>query len=355
MSGTPNSPYEIAVPVDRARAEALRARLHAELDRQGPTNPTPRTTSAEPQELQMSPSPTPPPARRTIAWVAAAVVAVGLAGVLAVVASRDDGPQPGSAPPPTSPSTSAPTTIPPTTTTAQPTTTTLPPTTTRPPLPDAEIAAMALPDPTAWGEEWMRMRDFVTHAVEMRGDIAAAVPECADFLAAFERADRPATIGTELSVELNVSALASAYVVVFPDRSAAVDMFDAIADPRFVRECSPAYDQRLFDLTGQDLSQPGFSYFPFFNDRPSEITFGESYANLPDLDLAVDDQWRIQLDYPANDERFYVTAIRVDRVVAVVQGIRMAGGGELVTDDAQYESILRELVERVRTGLGLTA
>lgn len=373
----PSPHHGLAVPVDPARAEALRARLHEQLIGRAVPTPTPRSHAAERQELSVQTHQPEPRARRIITFAAVVIAVVGLAGV-AVIASRDGTPsgdqQPMAGAPPatTAPtdstvgSTSAPVTSPATTYETPPTTpaaTTVP---SRPPLPDDQIAAAALPRRDGdqlpeYGEGWTSLREV--HVVEMRGDIAAVVPECAAFLDAFESEDRPAVIGVELAwLPTPPGALSSTYVVVFPDVAAAEAMFDATRTPQFVRTCSPAYDQELYGATGQSLSQPGFSYFPYYNDRPlPSITDGQTYTDLGPIDLDVDEQWAIQLNYSI--DTMQVTTLRIGRVIAVVQSSRSSrilavddtgravATPSTIQSEEDYHAILRGVVQRTRDAL----
>jgi hypothetical protein len=146
----PPSPHHgLAVPVDPARAEALRARLHEQLIGRTAPVPTLRPQAAERQELTVHTRPPESLARRIITIAAIAIAVGGLAGV-AAIASREDAPsddeQPatGASPSTTTPTTTAdaPSTTATSTTATSTTATTAPP---RLPLPDDEIAAAALP------------------------------------------------------------------------------------------------------------------------------------------------------------------------------------------------------------------
>jgi hypothetical protein len=331
-----SSPHHgLAVPVDSARAEALRVRLHEQLVGRAALTPTQRPPAAERQEFTVHTHLAERRSHRLITIAAILVAVVGLAGVVAI-ATRNE------------------------------VSTDAEPVSTLPPLPDHEIAAAALPHDDAsglpeYGEEWQSA--MAIHTVEMRGDIAAEVPECAPFLDAFESSGRPAVVDAELAWHPDPpAALSSTYIVVFPDEIGAEAMFDATRDPRFIRECSPAYDQELYDATGQSLSQPGFSYFPFYNDRPVPgVTAGETYTDLDPLDLEVDEQWAVQLNYPS--DTFQVTTVRIGRVVAVVQGSLTArtlgvdDTGRAVAEPAviqtheEYHAILRAVVQRTRDAL----
>lgn len=240
------------------------------------------------------------------------------------------------------------------------------PVTTLRPLPEHQIAASALPRSDAaglpeYGEGWESARAI--HTVEMRGDVAEAVPECAQFMDAFESSARPAVVDAELAWHPDPpAALSSSYVVVFPDEAGAEAMFDATSDPLFIRKCSPAYDQQLYERTGQSLSQAGFSYFPYYNDRPVPgVTAGETYTDVDPPDLQVDEAWAIQLNYPS--DTFQVTTVRIGRVVAVVQGSlttrslevddtgRAVARPATVQTEEEYHAIIRGVVQRTSDAL----
>ena len=381
---SPSPHHGLAVPVDPARAEALRARLHDELVGRVAQTPTTRSPAAERQEFTVHSHPPERRAHRMLTMAAILVAVAGLVGVV-VIATRDgastadEQPGIGASPASTVPGTrGAATTMTPTTpalsttdaTTSPPTT--VPPTTEAeplprlPPLPDDEIASAALPRRTGeqlpeYGERWQSA--VAIHAVEMRGDIAAAVPECAPFLDAFESSGRPAVVDVELAWHPDPpAALSSTYIVVFPDEFGAEAMFDATRDPRFIRQCSPAYDQELYDVTGQSLSQSGYSYFPYYNDRPVPgVAAGETYTDLPPIDVDVDEQWAVQLNHTT--DTFQVTTLRIGRVIAVVQGsltARILGVDEtgravaesaVIQTEGEYHAILRAVVQRTRDAL----
>jgi hypothetical protein len=276
---------EIAVAVDAERAEALRRRVHAQLNVRADHSPVEEI-------LMMTDASDRSQRRRRYGWMAAAALLVVGAGGIAVAINATDS-EPADEPVaeiPTTPSTTS--TTPTTSTTAPPT------------LDDSEIAAATLLTASEYGTGWTGLFNV---PVRLDATTAQTIPACQPYVdVVFESPSRPAekTYFWFGAPESNVAAMTQ-YVVVFPDEAAAVAMFDATSEPAFA-DCIAAYNEPA----------PTDSFPPL---RPSNL-------EPPPLELAGDEVFvrRATGSFTTEDgvvhtEDVLSATVRVGRIITILE------------------------------------
>jgi hypothetical protein len=323
-----NEQYDrFAVSPDREFDARLRAELEARLAARQPS----ATNLPKENEFMTIQPDRAPSRRRWLVPIAVSMIAVLGVGVVAAVASRDTDT-------PTAPvanETVAPTTLAPTTTPA-PTTTTIPPPT------DADIAAGVL----LKNSEYDPQEFYIAPGVRARmdADIARQLPECAKYVdTVFESSARQAATADEFFGRLSSTEPAGVveYVVVHPSADQAAAMFDAMQEPAFLDGCVPAYVSTL----PQQCCSEHEAWFPVDSGNQPDP---------PKLDVGADDTLITSTIGTRTDEHgvvhgpegFAWTAVRVGRVVAMIEVLTTATDGSTVTSIDQFEAIVKRMVER---------
>lgn len=218
---------EFAVAVDPEFARELKAQLDARRVRQhGPPKPLPAEDYVIqlPSEVTLVPTPDQHPDHRgrRVGLLAAAVVAVLVAGAVLVLATSDDdaGLRPADTPPTDS---TAPATVEPPSAPA-----------------DRQFAGAVALRPNDWGPNYTFGR--WSPRFRMSRELAETMPECEPFLGTvFESPSRPATVTTATASTGTTAAAAHwQYLVVFADVAGAEAMMDALHDPRYPK-CDERY------------------------------------------------------------------------------------------------------------------
>jgi hypothetical protein len=217
---------------------------------------------------------------------------------------------------------------------------------------DDDVTPTPTPTPTA---AWPARADEViaTHALLPVGDYfpffyssaaagqrydavaAAQIPACRDALdVVFESNTRNAATATFAFDSNHPLTRATQYVVVFPDDAGAREMYDTLASPVFQDTCLAAY------ATLQP-ADPDVGFMPWLGTPlPS-----------PDIRPAGADEsfTRAFLE----GDTWYVTTVRVGRLVSVITSLHLSSGDILMSDD-DIRGIADRMVARARASLAGT-
>lgn len=279
--------------------------------------------------------------RRSPRWPAVALVAAAVAAVVVLVVAlvprsgADDVESPAGGAVSTSTSTAA------TSTTAAPSTTPAPVD-----LSDEDIARAVLLSPAEYAPNWSTIGQN-SNPIGLDADKAATHAECAGFVdVVFESPRRPAAVQWAVYTHGPPIDEGLEYLVVFPDEAAAIAMFDAANDPRFIDECRPAYigpePPCCQPITYEFWPNPvGFvgqeGLFEPVGDQSvftsTEFTFTDETGKVVG---------------PFTD---YVALVRVGRVVIGLDTIAVGRNGEVVTSHDDFQNALGNVVVRARAAL----
>ena len=302
------------------------ARLRAELDARLAPRQQSATNLPKESELMTIQPDSASARRRWVVPIAASLIAVLGVGVVAAVAARDTDTR----------------TAPVADETVAATTTVAPTTTTIPPLTDAAIAkGVILRNAEYEPAQFMKAE---THPSTMDAEIARQFPECTKYIdTVFESSARPAVTayGEYNRLSLAEPAAMLEYVVVLPNADEAAAMLDAMQEPAFLKECAPAYASTLPERCCDGIK----AWFPvdFVANEPA-----------PTLNVGADDimttassgTWTDEQGVVHGPEGFLWAAVRVGRVVAMIEAINTATDGSTVTSIDQFEAIVKRMVER---------
>ena len=165
----------------------------------------------------------------------------------------------------------------------------------------------------------------------MDAEIARQFPECAKYVdTVFESSARPAvTADAQYNrLKLEEPAAMVEYVVVHPSADQAAAMLDSMQEPAFASECVPAYVTTMPKQCCAELT----NFFPAVLAIPGK--------EPPKLDVGADDimvaasdgSWTDDQGVVHGPEGYVWAAIRVGRVVAMIEGLTNASDGSPVSD-----------------------
>jgi hypothetical protein len=170
--------------------------------------------------------------------------------------------------------------------------------------------------------------NYITTAfqrVVLDADLAATLPECAAFTAAFPSGARPAVTASRWFAD-RTAGLALQFVMVLPDKAAAKVTFDAIAAAGFDDACMPAYLRHVRRTSCCAFDE---DYVPFqVGNRPSP------HLGLPgDQTLVRENEgtWVDPGGHVHGPDRVTTVTLRVGRTITHAEFITRSAEGRSVT------------------------
>ncbi|MBI4934952.1 MAG: hypothetical protein HY828_13810 [Actinobacteria bacterium] len=286
-------------------------------------------------EVVMAESPESPrsPRWRAIALVVAAVAAVAVLVVALVPRSgADDVESPAGG-------------VESTSTTPAATSPTVASSTTKAPveLTDDDIARATLLSPTEYAPDWSSIGQN-SNPIRLDATKAATHAECAGFVdVVFEGPRRPAAVQWAAYTHGPPIDGGSQYVVVFPDEAAAIAMFDAAADPRFVNGCRPAY-------IGPEVPCCVDASVDMWPNMVGFIPEDGVFAPVGDQSAFVerDFTWLDEKGERIGPETEYLALVRVGRIVIGLETVGVGRDGEVVTSHDSFQNALHNSVVRAQ-------
>lgn len=282
-----------------------------------------------------------PPRWRTVAFVVAAVAAVAVLVVVLVPRSgADDVESPAGEGGATSVSTAATTS-----TVVSSTTSTVPVAE----LTDEDLAQAMVLTAAEYAPGWGSIGQNGSPR-QLDAAKASTHAECAGFVdVAFEGPRRPAAVvWNELAYGPPLEA-ATQYVVVLPDDAAAIAMFEAVNDPRFIGECRPAY-------IGPEVPccvAASVSVWP----NPVGFVHQEGlFDHVGDESVFTEREftWIDENGQLVEGETEFLAVIRVGRSVIAIDSISLGRAGVQVTSHEDFQKAMHNVVTRAEAALAGT-
>lgn len=216
------------------------------------------------------------------------------------------------------------------------------------PFTDSEIATRVLLDAEEYGAGWQQF-DF--KKLVMDASVASAIPGCAPYLGTvFESEARPAvTAGRWFHAPPGRKAAMSEYVVVFPTDAAAEAMFEATLEEAFRHECFASYYDPSKASDGFCCNPQDIAAAPLHGEPvESTKTLGSN-----DIQFRTDTQyWSDAAGTRHGPEKVDSATIRLGRVIAVIETIKIDEFGAPLVSDAEFNTAIATISERAIHALG---